>query len=115
MARATKSPLTALYVAARPDSNNGKKRPRRSTRVRAQEDAILKSIVQMADNYNTEIKTSVRANEPPDEAILKEADRRKHNLIIVGVERLPGDKLFFGNTAAALLDNAKCSIVLVAT
>jgi Kef-type K+ transport system membrane component KefB/nucleotide-binding universal stress UspA family protein len=115
MARATKSPLTALYVASRPDSGNGKKRPRRSTRVRAQEDAILKSIVQMADNYNTEIKTSVRANEPPDEAILKEADRRKHNLIIVGVERLPGDKLFFGNTAAALLDNAKCSIVLVAT
>jgi nucleotide-binding universal stress UspA family protein len=114
MARATKAPLTALYVAARLDGN-GKKRKRRGTRARAQEDAILKSIVDMADNYNTDIKTSVRANEPPDEAILKEAVRRKHNLIVLGVERLPGDKLFFGNTAAALLDKAKCSILLVAT
>ena len=45
----------------------------------------------------------MRADVAPDDAILKETARRKHNLVVMGVGRRPGEKLFFGDTAAALL------------
>ena len=33
----------------------------------------------------------------------------------MGVGRRPGDKLFFGETAAALLDDSECSLLFVAS
>ena len=72
-------------------------------RSRQYEEAILKDIVELADSYEVELRTAVRADVAPDEAILKETARRKHNLIVMGVGRRPGEKLFFGDTAAALL------------
>jgi nucleotide-binding universal stress UspA family protein len=38
-----------------------------------------------------------------------------HDLIVMGVSRRPGDNLFFGDTAAAVLENAPASIVFVAS
>jgi nucleotide-binding universal stress UspA family protein len=49
------------------------------------------------------------------DAILAEAKKRAHDLIIMGVSRRPGDKLFFGDTAAAVLENSLVSIVFVAS
>ena len=62
--------------------------------------------------------TSMRAprcgpNSCADEAILKEMAKRKHNLIVMGVERRPGEKLFFGETATAILEKSDRSIVFV--
>jgi nucleotide-binding universal stress UspA family protein len=51
----------------------------------------------------------------PDEAILKETARRKSNLVVVGVGRRPGEKLFFGDTAAALLEKSERSLLFVAS
>ena len=48
-----------------------------------------------------------------DEAILKEIEKRQHNLIVMGVERRPGEKLFFGETATAILEKSDRSIVFV--
>jgi nucleotide-binding universal stress UspA family protein len=49
----------------------------------------------------------------PDQAVVAEAAR--HNLIIMGVSRRPGDTLFFGETAAGILANSPASVVLVAS
>ena len=38
-----------------------------------------------------------------------------HNLIIMGVGRRPGDKLFFGDTAAAVFEKSTVSIVFLAS
>ncbi|HZL29460.1 MAG TPA: cation:proton antiporter [Pseudolabrys sp.] len=105
LARATKAPLTALYVAA------GAK----AQRSRRNEEAILKDIVDLAESYEIDLRTAVRADVDPDEAIMKEAERRKHNMVVMGVGRRPGEKLFFGDTAAALLEKSKISLLLVAT
>jgi len=107
MARAAKAPLTALYVA--PSSKN---KPRRS---RQYEEAILKDIVALAETYGLQIKTAVRADIAADEAIVKEMGRRRNNLVVLGVGRRPGDKLFFGDTAAALLARSTKSLLFVAT
>ena len=50
-----------------------------------------------------------------DEAILREVERRKHNLVVVGVGRRPGETLFFGDTAAALLEKSKGSLLFLAS
>jgi nucleotide-binding universal stress UspA family protein len=84
-------------------------------RTRQHEEAILKDIVEIAGSYNTSIRTAVLADDVAEDAILKETERRKHNLIVLGVGRRPGEKLFFGDTATALLADAECSLLFVAT
>ena len=105
MARATRAPVTVLYVAP-PAANGGKKRSRRA-------DAMLKDIVELGESYDVDAKTAVRSENLADEAILKEMAKRRHNLIVMGVERRPGEKLFFGETATAILEKSDRSIVFV--
>lgn len=112
MARATKAPITVLYVAARTASRRGM---RRGIRNRRHEEAILKDIVAIADGYNMSIRTAVVAERAADEAILAEIARRNHNLVVLGVGRRPGEKLFFGDTAAALLEKSQRSLLFVAS
>ena len=49
-----------------------------------------------------------------DEAISREAGRG-YDLVILGVSRRPGDMLFFGNTAAVVLERSPTSILFVAS
>jgi nucleotide-binding universal stress UspA family protein len=109
--RVSQAPITALYVS------NLKPGPRKRgsglLRVRQREQAILKDIVDLADRYDKEIKTTVRADVAPDQAILAEAAHS--NLIIMGVSRRPGDVLFFGETAAGIFENSPTSVVFVAS
>jgi nucleotide-binding universal stress UspA family protein len=112
MARASKATLTVLYVAVRAA---GKEGVRRGLRTRRHEEAILKDIVAIADGYNMSIRTAVLSENAADEAILNEAKRRKNNLIVMGVGRRPGEKLFFGDTASSLLEDAECSLLFLAS
>ena len=109
IARATNSQLTVLYVAPR---ETGGKRQRRS---KSHQEAILKEVAQMAGGYNLDIHTAMLSDAAANDAIVKEAERRKHNLIVIGVGRRPGDTLFFGETAAGLLADAKCSLLFIAS
>ena len=107
IARACKGQLTVLYVAQR---SSGK-----TLRSRRHEEAILKDIVAIADGYNMSVRTAVLSDRAADEAILREVERQRHNLVVVGVGRRPGDKLFFGDTAAALLEKSKSSLLFLAS
>ena len=117
-ARASHVPFTALYVApvaAAESSGNGKGRRRVTppTRTRRHEEAILKDVVTMAERYGTHARTRVRVDVVPDEAILRETAIGRSNLIVMGVNRRPGDTLNFGDTAAHLLEKGKASILFV--
>jgi Kef-type K+ transport system membrane component KefB/nucleotide-binding universal stress UspA family protein len=112
IASACDCPVTALYVATS-GANNGHKG--RVFRARRQEQAIMKDIVEMADHYDVTARTAVRADLAPRDAILGEAEKGAHDLIVMGVSRRPGDKLFFGDTAAAVLENSSASIVFLAS
>ena len=108
LARGTDATVTVLYVA--PQGADGK----RKRRSRRHENAILKDIVALAGDH-VEVRTAVTANTAAAEAILRETERRKHNLVVLGVGRRPGDRLFFGDTAAGLLEDAGCSLIFVAS
>jgi Kef-type K+ transport system membrane component KefB/nucleotide-binding universal stress UspA family protein len=112
IARACERPITALYVATGGASNG---RKRLGFRARRQEQAIMRDIVEMADRHDVVARTAVHADVTPHDAILAELKKRGHDLIVMGVSRRPGDKLFFGDTAAAVLEKSPASIVFVAS
>lgn len=114
VARASRARITALYVAASPldaPGNDGY----RGTPTRVHEEAILKDVTEMADRYQVPLQTAVRMELAPDQAILREADLRGHNLVVMGVSRRPGDRLFFGNVAQAIATRSRQSILFVAS
>jgi nucleotide-binding universal stress UspA family protein len=113
VARAFEAPITALYVSGAKRDARGRRGG--GSRERAQEQAILKEIVQLAEQYDQQVATRVRADQSPDEAVLTEAKRDGHNLIIMGVSRRPGDSLFFGETAAGIFEKSPISVVLVSS
>jgi nucleotide-binding universal stress UspA family protein len=81
IAHATNAPVTVLFVAQR--APTGKKR-RRGIRARRHEQAILKDLTGLAEAYGVQCRTAVLADIAADEAMLKETESGKHNLIIMG-------------------------------
>jgi len=111
IARACECPMTALYVA---NTGAGAKR-RGGPRERRHEQAILKEIVHMADRYDVKVQTAVRSDVAPDVAILAQAKKGRHDLIVMGVQRRPGDKLFFGDTAATVFEKSTGSLLFLSS
>jgi Kef-type K+ transport system membrane component KefB/nucleotide-binding universal stress UspA family protein len=115
LVRATSASMTALYVLSTTGVGAERGRPRRPTPTRRYEEAILKGIVEMADRYGTVIHTALRPDIAPEDAILRQARVGRHDLIVMGVNRRPGETLFFGKVAAAVLENSERSILFVST
>jgi Kef-type K+ transport system membrane component KefB/nucleotide-binding universal stress UspA family protein len=108
------SQVTALYVASGSSGSDGAKRQqdRGSWNTRRFEEAVLKGITEMADElYRTRIRTAIRVDRTAEHAILKEMPA--YDLVVLGVTRRPGDTLFFGSTAAAVLENSRQSILFL--
>jgi Kef-type K+ transport system membrane component KefB/nucleotide-binding universal stress UspA family protein len=111
LAKAAKAPIMALSVAT---AGAGTARQRLSTAQR--DDAeILKEITTLAKHYKMKIETGVRTDTTAEDAIMRQARRGGHNLIVLGVSRRPGEKLSFGPVAAALLESSERSILFVSS
>jgi nucleotide-binding universal stress UspA family protein len=113
IARAANATVTGLYVSNLKPSWRGRYGSR--FRVRPEETAILKDAVDLADRYNHNIRIAVQSSTAPAKAVLQEAARGAHNLIIIGVGRRPGAGLFFGDTAAGIFENSSNSILFLAS
>jgi Kef-type K+ transport system membrane component KefB/nucleotide-binding universal stress UspA family protein len=111
VARACNCSMTALY-AANPAAIR-LRRLRGNPAARAEARAILDEVAEMADRQDLKIRTAVHTEVVPHQAILMEAKRSTCDLLIMGVSRRPGDKLFFGDTAAAVFKHAPSSIVFL--
>ncbi len=110
LARTSEAPIAALYVTSTA-AGNGSRRFRSPSH--RHEEAILKDIVALGERYNRPIRTAVQVDIAPEEAILRKVRSGRHNLIVMGVNRRPGESLFFGNVAAAVLAQSKVSILFV--
>jgi nucleotide-binding universal stress UspA family protein len=75
----------------------------------------MKDFVEMADRYEARAKVTMQTDAIPDKAILAELKGADYDLIIMGVSRRPGDRLFFGDTAAAVFEHAAVSVIFVAS
>jgi Kef-type K+ transport system membrane component KefB/nucleotide-binding universal stress UspA family protein len=113
LARANDAQVTALFVTR---ANGGGKAnsTARKRATRRSERAILKDIGALGDRYDVDVRSTTRANLAPGEAIIREA-KRGYDLVVLGVSRRPGDTLFFGDTAAAVLERSDTSNLFVAS
>ena len=114
IAKMSDSPMTALYVLGTVGLGATQRRLRRLTRTHHHEEAVLKDIVELADREGRSIRTALRLDVSPEDAILRQA-RRGHNLIVLGVGRPAGEMFFFGEVAGAILENSDCSIMFVSS
>lgn len=111
LARATGVAILTLYVV---NNREGNTRRGRLARVsRRHEEAILRDVVRFAERYDVSVRTKVCVDVAPDQAILREA-AEPDTLIVMGVNRRPGKTLYFGDTAASVLENSKASILYIA-
>jgi len=115
LARSSGSRVSALYVASGRSDGERRGRIRRGAAMRRSEEAVLKDIAELADRYNARLRTALRIDVAAEDAILKEAERGGYDLIVLGVTRRPGETLFFGNTAAAVLERCDTAILFVAS
>jgi Kef-type K+ transport system membrane component KefB/nucleotide-binding universal stress UspA family protein len=115
LARAAGSRVSALYVASGRSDGERRGRIRRGAAMRRNEEAVLKDIADLADRYDARLRTALRVDAAAEHAILKEAERGGYDLIVLGVTRRPGDTLFLGNMAAAVLERCNTAILFVAS
>jgi Kef-type K+ transport system membrane component KefB/nucleotide-binding universal stress UspA family protein len=115
MARTSDSPITALYVLSTVGLGSAQRRLKGPTTSRHHEESVLKGIVHLADRYGRSIRTTLRLDRAPEDAILRQARLGGYNLIVMGVGRPAGDTLFFGKVAAAVLDHSDRSLFLIST
>jgi Kef-type K+ transport system membrane component KefB/nucleotide-binding universal stress UspA family protein len=110
IARASKAEVTAVYVSGRP-----RRTPRKATRgttSRTQEKAIMAEIDALGKRYDANLKT-VHLKGIAKDALPQDLRSRGANLVIMGVNKRPGETLFFGDTVEALLTDAEQSFLLV--
>ena len=116
LARAGQGRVTVLYVAA---GTAGKRawRPRIDTPFAGagNEEAILREIVQLADQLGVAVRTLVRRSGAVEDAIVRQLRLGKHTLVVMGVSPRPGATLFFGDVPAAILKRSDRSILLVSS
>jgi nucleotide-binding universal stress UspA family protein len=101
-------PITFLYVAS------GKRNRRRRT-LHQHEQAALKALVTWAERYDTEARVAVHTDMAPQDAILREIKQHHFDLVVMGVNRRPGEALFFGNVAGAVIEDAEASVLLLSS
>jgi Kef-type K+ transport system membrane component KefB len=115
LARGGTSAVTALYVMGTVGLGAAQRRLRRPSMSRRHEEAILKDIVELADRYDTPIRTALRLDIAPEDAILRQARLGRYDLVVMGVGRPGGETLYFGKIAAAVLENSQHSILFVSS
>jgi Kef-type K+ transport system membrane component KefB/nucleotide-binding universal stress UspA family protein len=111
LAHVSPDPLRVVYVSTTRDK--GARRDGASLSL-AREEAILKDTVAAAARYNVDVTTALRVHTAPEQAILQEIRSSNADLVVLGVDRIQGDKLDFGSVAQAVLSKSKASVLLIA-
>jgi Kef-type K+ transport system membrane component KefB/nucleotide-binding universal stress UspA family protein len=110
LAQVSPDPLRIVYVSTTRDKGS-----RRGASISlAREEAILKDTAAAAARYNLDVKTVLRTHAAPEQAILQEIRSSDADLVVLGVDRIAGEKLDFGSVAHAVLIESSASVLLIA-
>jgi nucleotide-binding universal stress UspA family protein len=101
--------ITAFYVGQKSSAKATNRRDRRQART------ILADIAEMGSRYSVITKTRSIFGTAPADAILAEAKTGRYDLMVMGVSRRSGEKLYFGATPAAVLAKSPGSLLFLAT
>jgi nucleotide-binding universal stress UspA family protein len=110
IARASHSSVTALHVSPPTDEGSLLRRPlelRRAGR------ALVRDVQELGEREGVAVKGLVKVRRVPEAAIVRQIERGRHNLVVLGVKARPGERLFFGHRIAALLESTPCSVLVI--
>jgi Kef-type K+ transport system membrane component KefB/nucleotide-binding universal stress UspA family protein len=113
LARATAGRVTALYVA--PARARRDRFAEQLSGLLRSEEAILRDVAVLGDTSGVTVRTAVRASVAPEQAILRYAATGRYDLIVMGVNRRPGESLSFGHVADTVLAGSKRPVLFVAS
>jgi Kef-type K+ transport system membrane component KefB/nucleotide-binding universal stress UspA family protein len=113
LARADNGSVTALHVGSQRRSWHG--RVPAPWTIGADEEAILREIVELGDRTGVPVRTAMRHAAAAEDAILRRLHNGTHNLLVIGVSPRPGESLAFGHVAAAVLARSERSVVFVSS
>ncbi|VVD99382.1 Na(+)/H(+)-K(+) antiporter GerN [Pandoraea eparura] len=114
LARAANASVTALHVSARvaPGMLHRRWRPR-VLRPDAAETAMMENLHALAKRNGVKLRTRLLAGGKVDEAVLHQIQHGKHNLLVLGVQPRFGDRLNFGAVSHRLLEDRRCSVIVL--
>ncbi|MFJ2993627.1 cation:proton antiporter [Pandoraea sp. NPDC087047] len=114
LARAANAPVTALHVSARvaPGMLHRRWRPR-VLRPDAAEAAMMENLQALAERNGVALRTRLLAGGKVDDAVLHQIHHGKHNLLVLGVQPRFGDRLNFGAISHRLLEDRRCSVIVL--
>jgi nucleotide-binding universal stress UspA family protein len=104
LARATGAKVQTLFVS----QTDGR------ARTRLREESVLKDMVEMGERYDVAVTTRISQRSAPAGAIIQAA-KGNFSMIVMGVSARPGEELFFGNTATAVLKGWDGPILMLAS
>jgi nucleotide-binding universal stress UspA family protein len=110
LGKAAAAPVTALSVIA-PEARSA--RERLGARIRDAGETA-QEIKRLAEAIEQPVRIARRTDISPADAILRQARLGGHDLILLGVSRRPGERLSFGDLAAALLESSDRSLFFLA-
>ena len=111
LARSSGAQVTVLHVS----DPAAVARRRRLSAIRGVSQSAVREVVRFADQQGVVLKTASRVNIAPEDAILRQARLGRHDLIVMGVARRPGDTLAFGTVAETVLEASDRSVIFVAS
>ena len=76
---------------------------------------MLRDIVMLGESSGAAVRTAVRSGVPPEQAILRLVRNGHHDLIVMGVNRRPGESLSFGPVADSVLAGSTRAVLFVAS
>ncbi len=77
--------------------------------------ALVQGLQELGKREGVSVKTIVKVRREPEPVILKQIRKGRHNLVVLGVNARPGEKIFFGPKARVLLERVPCSLLLIVT
>jgi len=110
LAKAAEAPMTALSIVP-PGAASERERLGAARRDATE---VVKEIKAIAEFLETPIKSAIRTDISAEDAILRQARLGRHDLIVLGVSRRPGNVLSFGDLATAVLESSDRSLMFVA-
>jgi nucleotide-binding universal stress UspA family protein len=102
--------ITALNISAPPAENELLRRPNQLLRTGR---ALLGDIVALGEREGVRVRSKAFVGPAKESAILRQATLGGHQLIVLGTKAWSGDRLHFGHSAEALIENGPCPILIV--
>jgi nucleotide-binding universal stress UspA family protein len=115
LAQACHATVTALYVSEAPPRWQWRKNLKLNLALRTGEDAILREMSALANQYGAQLRPLARHGSDPAEVVVQEIERGHYNLVVLGVTQRPGETLAVGTTARLVLARSTQSVLLHAS